>query len=81
MLDNKSNKIVGVKQSVKLLKSLQNYANLKIYVAKDAEIGVIKPLIELAKCKQLEVNYVATMKELGQLCEIDVGAAAALILE
>lgn len=81
MLDNKSNKIVGVKQSVKLLKSLQNYANLRVYVASDAEIKIIKPFVELARSKNLEVNYVATMKELGQLCEIDVGAAVALILE
>lgn len=73
-----TNKIVGVKQCLKFLKTLDEVTEYKFYVAKDADSNVVKPLIELASNKGMEINYIATMKELGLLCSIDVGAAVAL---
>ncbi|MGG7163072.1 ribosomal L7Ae/L30e/S12e/Gadd45 family protein [Clostridium ihumii] len=70
-------KVVGVKQTTKTLKSNRGKV---LYVAKDADENVIKPIIELAKANSLQVEYVDTMKELGDLCSIDVSAATALIL-
>lgn len=73
-----TNKIVGIKQCLKFLKTLEDITEYKFYVAKDADSKIIQPLIELANTKEVEINYVATMKELGLLCSIDVGAAVAL---
>jgi large subunit ribosomal protein L7A len=70
-------KVVGVKQTAKALKSNQGKV---LYVAKDADKKLVEPIIELAKTKSLQVVYVETMKELGNLCAIEVSAATALIL-
>lgn len=72
-------KLVGIKQTTKAIKSGE--ANV-IYVAKDAENKLIEPVVTLAKengCPRIE--YVDTMKELGKLCGIDVGAAVAVVLK
>lgn len=81
MLMKNSKWIIGVKQSVKTLKNLQNTNNVQLHVAKDADEKVIKSLLELAENKKLDIIYIDTMKELGEMFNIDVGAAAALILE
>ncbi len=70
-------KVVGVKQTVKALKNNQGKV---LYVAKDADNKLIEPIIELAKSNSLQIVFVDTMKELGNLCSIDVSAATALIL-
>lgn len=70
-------KVVGIKQTVKALKSNQGKV---LYVAKDADNKLIEPIIELAKSNSLQVVFVDSMKELGNLCSIDVSAATALIL-
>lgn len=70
-------KVVGVKQTAKALKSNQGKV---LYVAKDADKKLVEPIIELANTKSLQVVYVETMKELGNLCAIEVSAATALIL-
>jgi len=69
---------VGAKQT---LKAVQAGAAAIIYIARDAEERVLRPLrLEIAK-SGLEVVYVESMQELGRMCGIDVGAAAAAILE
>jgi large subunit ribosomal protein L7A len=70
-------KVVGIKQTVKALKNNQGKV---LYVAKDADNKLIEPIIELAKSNSLQIVFVDTMKELGNLCSIDVSAATALIL-
>lgn len=70
-------KVIGVKQSTK---SLKNGEGILLYVAKDADITLINSVILVAKEKGIEVKYIDTMKELGKLCGIDVGAAVALLL-
>ncbi|WP_035292566.1 ribosomal L7Ae/L30e/S12e/Gadd45 family protein [Clostridium sp. KNHs214] len=71
-------KSVGTKQTLKAVKENQCE---RLYVAKDAESKLIQPLINLAKDKSLEIVYIDTMKELGRLCGIDVGAAVACTLK
>lgn len=69
---------VGTKQT---LKAVQAGAAVVVYIAKDAEERVLRPLkAELAK-SSVEVVYVDSMQSLGRMCGIDVGAAAAAILE
>jgi len=69
-------RIVGAKQT---LKAIKNGVALKVYIAEDADVRVTVPITEACKDNSVEIVRVATMKELGQLCSIDVGAAAACI--
>ncbi|ABS32904.1 MULTISPECIES: 50S ribosomal protein L7ae-like protein [Clostridium] len=79
MIDRlKGNKVVGVKQTVKALK---NNTVKTLYVSKDADESLIKPLIELAEENSIDIIKVDTMKELGRLCGIDVSAATAALLK
>lgn len=71
-------KVIGIKQTVK---AITNGEGITLYIAINADSKLIKPVINLAKEHSLKIEYVDTMKELGKLCGIDVGAAVALILQ
>lgn len=71
-------KVIGIKQTSK---SLKGGLGKVLYVAEDSDEHLISPLVKLAEEFSVEVMYVSTMKELGRLCGIDVGAAVALILK
>lgn len=71
-------KVIGIKQTSK---SLKGGLGKVLYVAEDCDEHLISPLVKLAEEFSVEVMYVSTMKELGRLCGIDVGAAVALILK
>ncbi len=68
--------VIGVKQTTKIL--INDQAKL-VFVAKDAEQHVVRRIIQLATEKNVEIIFVDTMKELGRACNIDVGAATAVI--
>lgn len=70
-------KAVGVKQTSKAIKGGKA---LKVYIARDAEEKVTKPIIDLCGQNNIEIIYVNTMKELGHMCGIDVGAATAALI-
>lgn len=70
-------KVIGLKQTIKHIKNGEGHC---LYVAKDAEGKLINPIVKLAEEKLVKIVYVDTMKELGILCGIDVGATVALIL-
>ncbi len=70
-------KTIGTKQTTKAIKN--NKVNI-VFIARDAESRVIKPVIKLAEEKKIEVIYVDDMKELGEACGIEVGTASAGIL-
>ncbi len=67
---------VGVKQSQKALD--MSYAH-SLYVAKDAEQHVIRHVVDTANTNEIPVYWIHSMKELGHLCKIDVGAAIAVV--
>lgn len=71
-------KVVGIKQSVKAIKSGEAKT---VYIAKDADVKLTQQVVKLAEEKSLEIVYIETMKELGKLCGIDVGSATAVIVE
>lgn len=71
-------KVIGLKQTTKFIKNSQGKC---LYVAKDAYEKLTEPVIKLAKERSLQVKYIDTMKELGMLCGIEVGASVALFLE
>jgi large subunit ribosomal protein L7A len=68
---------VGIKQC---LREINEGKALELYVAQDAQPHVLKKIISLAGEKNISIHYVSTMKELGRACNIDVGAATAVIL-
>lgn len=74
---NNTKKIVGAKQT---LKALQNSEVQCILIADDADAKVIQEIVELAKAKNVQVDFIKTMKELGQLCNIEVKTAVAAII-
>lgn len=77
-LETARNKKIGIKQSLKILKRDQA---AMVFIAKDAEQYVIRSIVELAEEKQIPVIYVESMLILGKACNIDVGAATAVIVK
>ena len=61
-------KLIGTKQVLKALKAVRVAAVLR------------EPLVGQCRDAGVEVIPVATMKELGKLCQIHVGAACAALL-
>lgn len=70
--------LVGVNQTVKALK--QNIVQ-ELFVAKDADEHLISRICLLAQQQNTPVTWVETMKQLGDACGIEVGAAAAAIVK
>lgn len=70
--------IIGLKQTFKHLK---NGKGELLYAAKDVENNLLEQVINLANERTLDIVYIDTMKELGKLCGIDVGASVALVLK
>lgn len=71
-------KLVGLNQCKKAVKG-GNAA--VVYVAEDADNRIKLSLLDLCKANNVETFLVPTMKELGQACDIEVGAAAAVLLK
>ncbi|MGM0652638.1 MAG: ribosomal L7Ae/L30e/S12e/Gadd45 family protein [Bacillota bacterium] len=78
MLSNSGNKVVGTKQTIKALE--KNEAQ-KVFIARDAEEKVTRPVISLCEESNIEVYYIESMEQLGKLCGIKVKAAVAAIKE
>ncbi|MGE5397045.1 MAG: L7Ae/L30e/S12e/Gadd45 family ribosomal protein [Chitinophagales bacterium] len=71
-------KAVGSKQVRKAI--LKGEAR-KVYIAKDAEHHVTKPLIELCDQNHIEIELVESMEGLGKASGIAVGSAAVALLD
>ncbi len=69
---------IGTKQTTKMAKN--NKARV-VFVAKDAESRITRPVIDLCKEKKIELVEVPQMADLGKACRIKVGAAMAAIIE
>ncbi len=80
MLDKlkNSNIKIGLKQTLKIIK---NDLAETVFIAKDAESFVTREILELSKEKNIKVEYVETMKALGEAVSIEVGAATAVIIK
>jgi len=77
-LKHTSNKTVGLKQTKR---ALEKGLIQKVYLAKDADAHVLRPIMELSKQNHVEMTEVPTMVELGKACGIEVGAAVVGILK
>ncbi len=75
---NADNRIVGTKQ---VKRAINNEDAEIVYIAEDADGKIIDEIIMICNEKQIEIVYVDTMEELGNLCKIDVNAATAALLK
>ena len=69
--------VVGAKQ---LRKALKAGTACKVYLAENADPAVTEPLAALCQENNVSVFWVRSMAELGKVCGIDVGAAAAAVI-
>lgn len=76
-LKKNDTRVVGIKQT---RKALENGSVSSVIIAKDADARVLRPIMEMCRTKNIKLNEVSTMSELGKACGIEVGAAAAAIL-
>lgn len=73
----KAKKTIGTKQT---LKAIEKGIVETVFVARDADSKVTYSVIELCKQMNVPIEYVDAMAELGEACDIDVGAATAAII-
>lgn len=71
------NKVVGAKQA---RRALRDGRAVRLFIAVDADPRLLQPLVQEAVNRQVPVQQVASMKELGASCGIAVGAAVAVLL-
>lgn len=70
-------KTVGAKQTIK---ALEKGTAVVVYVAKDAEDSVTRPIQEMCASKGIELVVVESMQQLGKACGIQVGASTAAVV-
>ena len=63
---------VGMKQSIKLIEEGQA---LEVFIASDADRQILSRIHSLCNKMGVQVTYVDSMKQLGKVCGIEVGAA------
>lgn len=68
---------VGAKQ---LRKAVRAGCVRCVYLAENADPALTQPLAELCADNQIQITWVASMETLGSACGIEVGAAAAAVL-
>ena len=76
-LDRK-NLVVGAKQLRKAVKAGRARC---VFLAENADPAVTDPLAELCTANHIQITWVPSMTELGRCCGIEVGAAAAAVVD
>ena len=76
-LKTATSKVVGIKQ---LRKALTSGTAKKVFLAEDADPMLTDPIAKVCEEMGTDLEYVATMKQLGSACDISVSAAAAAIV-
>ena len=74
---NRADKVVGAKQAKR---ALNDGRARKVFLAADADPRVTEPLAQLAAEKDVPVEEVSSMKDLGAACGIAVGSAVAVLV-
>ena len=69
--------VVGAKQ---LRKALRDGRVQRAYLAGNADPAITEPFVALCQTARIEYVWISSMKELGQLCGIEVGAATAAVI-
>ena len=74
----KNKVVVGTKQ---LKKALVSGRAKCVFLAENADPAITEPLETLCVSGNIQLNWVASMADLGRACGIEVGAAAAAVVE
>ena len=69
--------VVGTKQLKKAVKA--GHARY-VFLAENADPAITEPLAELCEQNNIQITWVESMTDLGRACGIEVGAAAAAVL-
>ena len=69
--------VVGLKQSVR---AVNEGEAILAFVARDADYHVVFPFENLCREKNIQIEYVNNMKELGKACHVEVPTAVAVLL-
>ncbi|MFU0799797.1 MAG: ribosomal L7Ae/L30e/S12e/Gadd45 family protein [Xylanivirga thermophila] len=72
-----SARTVGTKQT---LKAIEKKQAKEVFIAKDIDEYIARKIVEACEMSHLPITFVDSMKELGEACGIDVGAATAALL-
>ena len=80
MLDEleRTKRVVGLKQTVR---SIEEKLVEKVFLARDVSPNIYNKIVTLCSMNNIDIEYVDTMKELGNICKIDVSAAVAAIIK
>ena len=70
--------VVGTKQ---LKKAVASGRARYVYLAENADPAVTDVLEQLCRSNHIQFTWVRSMAELGQACGIEVGAAAAAVID
>ena len=70
--------VVGAKQ---LKKAVKAGRAKYVFLAENADPAVTEPLEELCTANHIQITWVHSMTELGRSCGIEVGAAAAAVVD
>jgi len=74
---SQNEKVVGAKQ---VKRALSNSEVEVVFIALDADRNVTDEIVELSKEKEVHIQYVEKMQDLGEACGIDINAAVAALL-
>ena len=77
-LKNAAVKVVGTKQVLRVLKA---GTAARAYVANDADTFLFQRIVTAAEAANVPVVRVASMKELGVVCGVEVATASAAIVK
>ena len=75
---DKSKLAVGFKQ---VLRAVKEDKAAKIFLAEDCESKISVPVEQAASEKGVQLFYVPNMRELGELCGIDVSSSCSVVLK
>jgi len=68
---------VGMKQTIKML---EQHRAIEVYVAQDADPSMKERIVQLCKRSGVPIKWCDTMRSLGEICSIDVGAVTAALV-
>ncbi len=67
-------RVVGRRETVR---EIQRGRAAEVWVARDADSAILSEIERECRTNQIPIHHVDTMRQLGQLCGIEVGAACA----
>jgi len=71
------NKVVGAKQVKRALSKSEVEV---VFIAKDADKKITSEIEKMCQQKEVPVEYIDHMEQLGEACGIDINAAVAALL-